>query len=88
MSAVNSFGGHLPSLSSRLVIGWRYFNELDVLSLGRDTAINLGVSYDKVVKTMLILSSVLIAVSTALVGSNHIFRFDCCEFVLSVFQNV
>ncbi len=50
------------------IIGWRYFNELDVLSLGRDTAINLGISYDKVVKTMLILSSVLIAVSTALVG--------------------
>ena len=44
------------------------FNDLDVLSLGRDTAINLGVSYDKVVKTMLILSAVLIAVSTALVG--------------------
>ncbi|WP_203248190.1 iron chelate uptake ABC transporter family permease subunit [Sporosarcina beigongshangi] len=49
-------------------IGWRSINELDVLSLGRDTAINLGISYDKVVKTMLILSSVLIAVSTALVG--------------------
>lgn len=51
-----------------LIIGWRKFNELDVLSLGRDTAINLGVDHDKIVKTMLILSSVLIAVSTALVG--------------------
>ncbi|MCZ2260358.1 iron chelate uptake ABC transporter family permease subunit [Sporosarcina sp. G11-34] len=51
-----------------LVIGWRSMNDLDVLSLGRDTAINLGVSYDKVVKKTLILSSVLIAVSTALVG--------------------
>jgi iron complex transport system permease protein len=50
------------------LVGWKYFNELDVLSLGRDTAINLGVSYDKVVKTMLVLSAVLIAVSTALVG--------------------
>lgn len=50
------------------IVGWRSINELDVLSLGRDTAINLGISYDKVVKTMLILSSVLIAVSTALVG--------------------
>lgn len=49
-------------------IGMRYINELDVLSLGRDTAVNLGVPYDKVVKTMLILSAVLIAVSTALVG--------------------
>ncbi|CAM3222471.1 iron chelate uptake ABC transporter family permease subunit [Filibacter tadaridae] len=50
------------------VIGWRSIHDLDVLSLGRDTAINLGVSYDRVVKTMLILSAILIAVSTALVG--------------------
>ncbi len=51
-----------------LVIGWRHVNSLDVLSLGRDTAVNLGVPYNRIVKLMLILSSVLIAVSTALVG--------------------
>lgn len=51
-----------------LIIGWRSIHDLDVLSLGRETAINLGVSYDKVVRRTLILSSVLIAVSTALVG--------------------
>lgn len=51
-----------------IFIGWRSINDLDVLSLGRDTALNLGVSYDKVVKKSLIISSVLIAVSTALVG--------------------
>lgn len=51
-----------------LIVGWRSIHDLDVLSLGRDTAINLGVSYDQVVKRTLILSSVLIAVSTALVG--------------------
>lgn len=51
-----------------IVIGWQYIHDLDVLSLGRDTAINLGVNYDQVVKIVLILSSVLIAVSTALVG--------------------
>lgn len=50
------------------IIGWKSFNDLDVLSLGRDTAINLGVSYDKVVKMMLVISAVLISVSTALVG--------------------
>ncbi len=50
-----------------LIIGGRKFSELDVLSLGRDTAINLGVDHDKIVKTMLILSSVLIAVYTELV---------------------
>jgi len=51
-----------------IMIGWRSIHELDVLSLGRDTAINLGVNYDQVVRKMLILSAVLIAVSTALVG--------------------
>ena len=51
-----------------IVIGWRFMSQLDVLSLGRDVAVNLGVEYDKVVKRMLVLSSILIAVSTALVG--------------------
>src|SRR5699024_4181647 len=51
-----------------VLYGWRYMKELDVLSLGRDTAINLGIEYDSLVKKMLIMSAVLIAVSTALVG--------------------
>lgn len=51
-----------------VIYGWRSIRELDVLSLGRDNAINLGVDYDKIVKKMLVLSSVLIATSTALVG--------------------
>lgn len=51
-----------------ILYGWRYMKELDVLSLGRDTAINLGVDYDALVKRMLIISSILIAVATALVG--------------------
>lgn len=51
-----------------VLYGWKYMRELDVLSLGRDTAINLGIDYDSLVKKMLIVSSILIAVSTALVG--------------------
>ncbi|MFC0477655.1 iron chelate uptake ABC transporter family permease subunit [Robertmurraya beringensis] len=47
---------------------WRYTTYLDVLSLGRDNAVNLGVNYDSLVKKMLILVAVLISVSTALVG--------------------
>src|SRR5690606_22680879 len=41
---------------------------LDVLSLGRDQAINLGVDYDYVVKRLLIVVAILISVATALVG--------------------
>lgn len=41
---------------------------LDVLSLGREQAINLGVDYDKLVKKMIIVISILISISTALIG--------------------
>lgn len=40
----------------------------DVLLLGRDQAINLGINYDKMAKKTLIIVSVLVSVSTALVG--------------------
>lgn len=51
-----------------MMIGWRSIHDLDVLSLGKDTSINLGVDYNRVVRKILIISSILIAVSTALVG--------------------
>lgn len=41
---------------------------LDVLSLGKDHAVNLGVAYDGIVRRSLIVIAVLISVSTALVG--------------------
>ncbi|MNI04105.1 Iron(3+)-hydroxamate import system permease protein FhuB [compost metagenome] len=47
---------------------FKYAKYLDVLSLGRDHAVNLGVSYEFVVKRMLIVVAVLISISTALVG--------------------
>ena len=53
-----------------LVIAYVYkeLKLLDVLSLGRDEAINLGVDYDKVVKKLLIVIAILVSISTALVG--------------------
>ncbi|MNH95484.1 Iron(3+)-hydroxamate import system permease protein FhuB [compost metagenome] len=50
------------------VYAWRYVKYLDVLSLGREQAINLGVPYDHVVKRMLIIVAILISIATALVG--------------------
>lgn len=50
------------------ILGAFMMRDLDVMNLGRDTAINLGVNYDKIVLRVLILASVLIATSTALVG--------------------
>jgi len=47
---------------------WRIGHCFDVLALGRDTAINLGVDHRRRVVVILALVSVLVAVSTALVG--------------------
>ena len=46
----------------------RFTKYFDVLALGRDLAINLGVPFEFVVKRLLILIAILISVATALVG--------------------
>ncbi|MDR2129095.1 MAG: iron chelate uptake ABC transporter family permease subunit [Burkholderiaceae bacterium] len=50
------------------VLGWRMAPALDVLGLGRYTAINLGLPYRRTVLLVLMLVSVQVSVSTALVG--------------------
>lgn len=47
---------------------WRMGHCFDILALGRAQAINLGVDYRRVVIIILMIISVLVAVSTALVG--------------------
>ncbi|MFD1212955.1 iron chelate uptake ABC transporter family permease subunit [Arthrobacter sp. GCM10027362] len=47
---------------------WRLRHTLDVLALGRETAVNLGVDHRRVVTRVLVMCSLLVAVSTALVG--------------------
>lgn len=44
------------------------FKYLDVLALGKDVAINLGLDYDRLVKNFIIVVAILTSVSTALVG--------------------
>lgn len=59
------------SLIIASVIGvflWKMRFRFDVLALGRDNAINLGIDYQKSVTIILLLVSVLVAISTALVG--------------------
>ncbi len=46
----------------------RFTKYLDVISLGKEHAINLGVDYDAVVKRLLVVVAILISVATALVG--------------------
>lgn len=47
---------------------WRFTKYLDVLSLGKEQAINLGIDYHYVVKRLLIVVAILVSISTALVG--------------------
>ncbi|MEH2920217.1 iron chelate uptake ABC transporter family permease subunit [Samsonia erythrinae] len=50
------------------VVIWRMRFRFDVLALGRNHAINLGIDYTRSVTVILLLVSVLVAISTALVG--------------------
>lgn len=46
----------------------RFYKYLDVLSLGKEHAINLGVEYDHIVQRLMVIVAILISVATALVG--------------------
>lgn len=46
----------------------RFFRQLDVISLGRENAINLGIDHSMVVNRLMIVITILVSVSTALVG--------------------
>jgi len=72
-ASVNNVNTNLVYLSIVLVIivtiyFIRFYKYLDVLSLGKDDAINLGVPYDYVVKRLLIIVAILISIATALIG--------------------
>lgn len=69
-----------------ILIGWRFMNYLDVLSLGRDNAINLGVPYDKIVKRLLVMVAILISVATALVGPITFFGLIIANLSYQFFQ--
>lgn len=47
---------------------YRFYKYLDVLSLGKEHAINLGVDYDFIVQRLIVVVAILISIATALVG--------------------
>lgn len=66
-------GGELIIVAAVLMLGaavalWRHRREFDVIALGRAPAIALGVNYERAVTRSLVLISVLVATSTALIG--------------------
>lgn len=75
----NSDADYLPRgalvVAVVLVLVWRARHRLDVLALGREASVNLGLTYRREVVGMLVLVAVLISVSTTMVGPMTFFGF-------------
>lgn len=72
-ASINNVNGDLVYVSIILLVlisiyFLRFYKYLDVLALGKDQAINLGVPYDHVVKHLLIIVAMLTSIATALIG--------------------
>ncbi|WP_127784245.1 iron chelate uptake ABC transporter family permease subunit [Rhodococcus sp. X156] len=55
------------------VLAWRMLAKLDVMALGRETAVNLGVDHRRTLLTVLVMVTLLVSVATALVGPTTFF---------------
>lgn len=51
-----------------LAVAWRLRHALDVVALGREASISLGVDFERVIRVALVLVAALVSISTALVG--------------------
>jgi iron complex transport system permease protein len=72
-ASFNSVEINLLAVSTGIVLvvsfaGWRLMHAYDVLALGRETSISLGLDHQRVVTLVLVMVAILVAVSTALVG--------------------
>ncbi|AWK89601.1 iron chelate uptake ABC transporter family permease subunit [Azospirillum thermophilum] len=72
-ASFNRVDGSLLAVSAVIVlavsvVGWRWIRTFDVLALGREAAINLGIDHQRAVMGILVLVAILVSVSTALVG--------------------
>ncbi|MFD1197941.1 iron chelate uptake ABC transporter family permease subunit [Brucella gallinifaecis] len=72
-ASFNTINSDILLISAIIVVlvtlyGLRMMHVFDVLTLGREQAINLGVDHNRIVRRILFLVTVLVAVSTALVG--------------------
>src|SRR5699024_6652774 len=51
-----------------LIVGLRLTKYLDVISLGREQAMSLGLNYQRMVQIFLVIIAILVSISTALIG--------------------
>ena len=77
------------ALAAALAVGllaFRIHKYLDVLALGRENAINLGINYNRVVLLFLVVITVLVSVSTALVGPIMFFGILVTSITYELFK--
>lgn len=77
-------------LAAAMGYAWPLVKYLDVIALGRDHAINLGIDYHRIVKRWLMIISMLVSVATALVGPLTFFGLivaNVTHQVLKVYQH-
>ncbi|KXK18937.1 MAG: transport system permease [Chloroflexi bacterium OLB15] len=72
-ASFNSFDRNLLWVSAALIFGgsivlWRIGHTFDILALGRETAVNLGINFQRTVTIILVVIAIFVSVSTALVG--------------------
>lgn len=72
-ASINNVNDDILIIASVGMIGvtayfWRFNKYLDIISLGREHAVNLGVPYDHVIKRLLIIVAILTSIATGLVG--------------------
>ena len=60
----------ISTITMGLTLFWvlKDAKKLDVIAMGKEQAINLGIDYDRMVRKMLVAVAILVSVSTALVG--------------------
>lgn len=79
MATLGVVAATLPALRS--------LRTFDVLTLGRDIAVNLGVNHRRAVSQILVISAVLVSVSTALVGPVTFFGLLIAHLAYLVFPS-
>ncbi len=73
MAGFNNANSDILGISAILIVlttcvFWKDLKQLDVITLGKNQAINLGVDYDRVISRLLLGVTIFIAIATALVG--------------------
>ena len=66
---------------------WRMRTELDVLALGRDTSVGLGVDHRALTMRALVLVALLVSVATALVGPTTFFGLLVAHLAYQLFSS-